>query len=131
MDTRRRSSHLWFGLVLIALGAAFLLTNLGYAAWFNWDRWWPVLLIAIGILMLRRPASSAAPAVPDVSGQPGSPPEGTPSTPVARRFPMAAVILIGVGVAFLLDDIIGGSAFPAIVLITIGVGILLRDRWER
>lgn len=131
MDTRRHSSHVWFGLLLIAFGAAFLLSNFGYLAWFDWDRWWPVLLIAIGILMLRRPAGDETPAVGDVSGQPGSPAEMTPSARTPRRFPMAAVILIGVGVAFLLGDVIGGSAFPAIVLITIGVGILLRDRWER
>ncbi len=40
-------------ILLIVLGALFLLSNLG---WFPWDRlsqFWPVILIVVGILMLR------------------------------------------------------------------------------
>ncbi len=40
-------------IILIALGALFLLSNFG---WFPWDRihqFWPLILIGVGILMLR------------------------------------------------------------------------------
>jgi hypothetical protein len=33
-----------------------------------------------------------------------------------------------VGLAFLFDEMVGGNAFPAFVLIAIGVALLLRQR---
>ena len=45
---------LWLGLVLIALGAFFLLENLGILNGFRWDLFWPAVLIAIGLLFLLR-----------------------------------------------------------------------------
>ena len=52
-----RPTGLWVGIVLVALGAYFLLANLGYLSGFRWDLFWPVILIAIGLLVLfrRRP----------------------------------------------------------------------------
>jgi phage shock protein PspC (stress-responsive transcriptional regulator) len=53
---RGRPGGLWFGIILIALGAYLLLANLGYLSGFRWDLFWPVILIAIGLLVLfRRP----------------------------------------------------------------------------
>lgn len=53
----------------------------------------------------------------------------------ARRcggaYPMGAIVLIGIGVAFLFGEVIGGDAFPALVLIAMGTAFLLRDRWPR
>jgi len=47
---------LWGGVILIALGAYFLIANLGFLSGFRWDVFWPVVLIAIGLLVLfRRP----------------------------------------------------------------------------
>jgi hypothetical protein len=40
--------------VLIALGAFFLLENLGILNGFRWDLFWPAVLIAIGLLFLLR-----------------------------------------------------------------------------
>jgi phage shock protein PspC (stress-responsive transcriptional regulator) len=46
---RRRAS---FGLVLIALGAIFLLSNAGVFRIVRWDLAWPLVFIAIGVLLL-------------------------------------------------------------------------------
>jgi len=51
---RRRSGSLWGGIVLIAAGAFLVLANLGYLHGFRWDLLWPVLLIAVGLLVLVR-----------------------------------------------------------------------------
>lgn len=140
MIERRDGGHLLWGIVLLALGLMFLLGNFGYGTWFGWGRWWPVLLIALGVWLLYQrpeaagpgtvPAPSPAAAAMDLPAAPPAPaPAGGPAeTTRARRLPIGGIILIGIGAAFLLDDVVGGSAFPAIVLITIGVALLLRDR---
>ncbi|HSO93522.1 MAG TPA: PspC domain-containing protein [Candidatus Dormibacteraeota bacterium] len=51
---RRHLSGLWGGIILIAAGAFLLLANLGYLNGFRWDLLWPVLLIAVGLLVLVR-----------------------------------------------------------------------------
>jgi phage shock protein C len=51
---RGRPSGLWAGIILIALGAYFLLANVGLLSGFRWDLFWPVVLIAIGLLVLVR-----------------------------------------------------------------------------
>jgi phage shock protein C len=46
---------LWFGIILIVLGAYLLLQNTGVLKAFHWDVWfWPAVLIAIGLLFLVR-----------------------------------------------------------------------------
>jgi phage shock protein C len=47
---RRGSSGLVIGLILIVLGAVFLLRE--YVPAFDWDRLWPVALIAVGVVLL-------------------------------------------------------------------------------
>jgi phage shock protein C len=49
-----RPRGLWAGIILIALGAYFLLDNIGLFRGFRWDLFWPVVLIAIGLLVLVR-----------------------------------------------------------------------------
>jgi len=51
-----RPSGLWAGILLIALGAYFLAANLGFLDGFRGDIFWPVVLIAIGLLVLFRRA---------------------------------------------------------------------------
>jgi hypothetical protein len=158
METRRDPSRLLWGVLLVALGLLFLAGNFGYRTWFVWDRWWPLLLIAIGVILLyrRRMEVGAAPVGPPVTvspppapgadrpglpavgpAEPGAPPGAGPPSPApepgapageSRRFPTGAIILIGVGLAFLFDEMVGGNAFPAFVLIAIGVALLLRQR---
>ena len=136
MDERRDSNRVVGGLVLLGLGLLFLLSNFGYFPSGLWGRWWPLILIAIGlIILLRRPEPAARPPEPPFA--PGETPPGMPPAPPAspttahpRDFPTGAIILIGLGLAFLLEDVIGGNAFPALVLIAIGAALLLRD-WNR
>ena len=48
----RRAPSLIWPLVLITLGVLFLLQNLGYLPWAFWSvawRFWPVILILVGI----------------------------------------------------------------------------------
>ena len=42
------------GLLLIGIGLLFLASTLGWMAWFRWDLYWPLLLVAIGIAVLLR-----------------------------------------------------------------------------
>ena len=136
MDERRDSNRVVGGLVLLGLGLIFLLSNFGYFPSGLWGRWWPLILIAIGlIILLRRPEPTTIP--PEPPFPPGETPPGMPPAPPAppttahrRDFPTGAIILIGLGLAFLLEDVIGGNAFPALVLIAIGAALLLRD-WNR
>ena len=49
-----RPPGLWAGIILIVLGAYFLLTNLGVLSTFRWDLFWPAVLILLGLLLLLR-----------------------------------------------------------------------------
>ncbi len=128
MEDRRDRNALTSGVVLLALGLLFLLANFGYFSWSGWGRLWPVILIVLGLLMLRRHAAGSDLASPAASSEPSP-----PAAPAPRRsaYPTGAIILIGLGVAFLLQDYLGGNAFPALVLIVIGAVLLLRDRPRR
>lgn len=56
-----RGKSLFWGLVLILLGALFLLQNSGVLAIDVWELFWPLLLIILGLSVLFRRASSSAP----------------------------------------------------------------------
>lgn len=52
---RRPRSGIWAGLILVLVGAYFLLRNFGLVDWLRWDYVWPVVIIVIGLyLVLRR-----------------------------------------------------------------------------
>jgi phage shock protein PspC (stress-responsive transcriptional regulator) len=42
------------GLILVAIGVLFLLANLDLLGWLRWARFWPLILIVIGLLLLLR-----------------------------------------------------------------------------
>jgi hypothetical protein len=42
----------WLGTLLIVLGAVFLATSAGWMTWWSWATMWPVLIIALGALLL-------------------------------------------------------------------------------
>ena len=53
-----RNVTLFLGIALIVFGAAYLLRNLNFRwfRWFGWHTFWPLILIAIGLAVLVRPA---------------------------------------------------------------------------
>ena len=51
---RDRPRGLWIGVILIGLGVYVLIVNLGLLRDFRWDIFGPVVLIAIGLLILAR-----------------------------------------------------------------------------
>ena len=51
---RGRPGGFWLGMILIVLGAYFLVDNLGWLRAVRWDIVGPVILIAIGLLVLVR-----------------------------------------------------------------------------
>jgi phage shock protein C len=42
------------GLILVLVGGYFLLTNLGWFEWLDIGRLWPIILIVLGIIVLKR-----------------------------------------------------------------------------
>ena len=48
--SRRRRSFL--GIALIVLGILFLMGSLGLFAWFKWSFLWPLILVAIGLIII-------------------------------------------------------------------------------
>ena len=41
-----------WGLLLIAFGVLYLLSYLGMMPWIEWNRWWPLLVVAFGLARL-------------------------------------------------------------------------------
>lgn len=69
-EPRRRAPSIALPLVLIALGLAFLLANLGAlpsVSWAELFRLWPVLLVLAGVDILLRPRSFVAAAVVEIA----------------------------------------------------------------
>jgi len=50
----KRSSGLWLGLVLAAIGLLLLLSNLGVFRLWRWAILWPIALILLGLLLVLR-----------------------------------------------------------------------------
>jgi phage shock protein C len=46
-----RGRYIW-GIVLVIIGAIFLLSNFHWLWWFSWSYLWPVILIAIGVVVI-------------------------------------------------------------------------------
>jgi hypothetical protein len=86
----------WFGLgevkmnvpmgaaLLIGLGVLFLLDNLGVPVINQLGRFWPVILIVAGVLLLQRRMSGSKPQAPVTPPQPEKPPEGPSNIPGAK-----------------------------------------------
>ncbi len=52
--SRRRGDHAWAGLVLVLAGILFLLANFGFFRWVDAGKFWPILLILIGLFIVAR-----------------------------------------------------------------------------
>ena len=135
MSANRDPGTLLWGVVLLIVGVAFLLSNLGLLPAILWEQWGPILLIVIGLVLVFRRSTvtlSRSEALLGPRRPEGPATTEDPATPVTSRIrlrargSMAGIILIGIGVAFLLEEQLGAGAFPAVILIAIGVAILLR-----
>ena len=51
---RRVDPAVLAGLLLVIIGVLFLLGNLDLLAWLHWARYWPLILILIGLVLLLR-----------------------------------------------------------------------------
>jgi len=51
-EEAKRRRTITAGAILLALGLLFLATNLGIFRWFNWGLYWPLLLVALGALLI-------------------------------------------------------------------------------
>ena len=51
---RGRQRSVIFGAVLVAVGGLFLAQNLGLFDWFDFGKFWPVVLILLGLLLIVR-----------------------------------------------------------------------------
>lgn len=47
-----RRRQLAMGIVLLVVGALFMLGNLGWSSWFRWGMLWPLPIIAIGLIVV-------------------------------------------------------------------------------
>lgn len=135
MERRRESARPGWGIILLITGLIVLLGNFGYLDWIHLDRWWPVILIVIGLWMVvrRSPSSPLEASLPAPTAPPGTATQSAPAAQYpteAREFPTGGVILIGLGVAFLLNDVIGGRALPALILMAVGAALVLRERFS-
>ena len=51
---RGRQRSVIFGAVLVAVGGLFLAQNFGWFDWFDFGKFWPVVLILLGLLLIVR-----------------------------------------------------------------------------
>ncbi len=128
MRESRDQRQLFIGILLLGLGLAFLLANFGLVPFIGWNRLLPLILIVIGVVIIVRrgetevtpPGAMGEPPLPAGAGAPGA-------SLLRRRLPLGGLVLIGLGVAFILEDVMGGEALPALILIAIGGALLLRQ----
>jgi hypothetical protein len=99
-------------IVLIGLGVVFLLNNMGWVHFHGLGEWWPVVLIAAGVLLYTRRCASACPCVR-----------------CRTRGLMGPAILVTLGVLFLLNNLRVrdfGATWP-FLLIVIGIVKVLQS----
>jgi len=126
---RVKISILIWGLLILAVGFIFLLGNLGYI---EVDvislllMYWPILLIIVGLSILfdalfiyRTPANV------EVQEQKISEMRVRLRRP-HRGFPFAGIIIIGVGIAFLVNNFTHYDVFVPIILLSVGLAFLIR-----
>jgi phosphatidylserine synthase len=101
------------GVFLVLLGVLLFLANQGIV---SWDKWWQYLIIGIGIILL---IDSLIRYRTDSSR----------GLRIGRL--VAAIILIGVGVAFLLGNVTWWPLVIIVVGVAIIIGALMRPRQNK
>ena len=51
-DKIRHRRRNFFGIILIVLGVLFLMGSLNLFAWFKWSYLWPLILVAVGLIII-------------------------------------------------------------------------------
>jgi asparagine N-glycosylation enzyme membrane subunit Stt3 len=97
------------GVFLLLLGILLFLANQGILAW---DKWWQFLIIGIGIILL---VDSLIRYQKDTARE----------IRIGRL--IAAIILIGVGIAFL----VGNATWWPLIIILVGVAIIVSGLFRR
>jgi len=128
---RRKVGGLVWGLVLLAIGFLFLLNNLGYVDYDLWDlifTFWPLILIVIGVIILleyvieRRFREEPQPTVsPEKTSQ-----EVGKVEAAKRTLPVGGLILVGLGIAFLIGQLVEADVVSPLILLAIGGAILVK-----
>jgi phage shock protein C len=54
IQAQRGNTRYFLGLILLGLGVIFLMENFGMLPFFRMERFWPLLLIVLGLLMMNR-----------------------------------------------------------------------------
>ena len=105
------------GTVLLLIGVILLLRNLGYVP-LELDRWWPVILIVIGLgIVLGRQGPASAPQAGRAFGE------------RRRRTPVGGLVLIGLGIALLAGRSLGPQNTGALILIALGLAFVVSRLW--
>lgn len=98
---RERGSRVMPGLILILLGALFLVFTMG---WISWVEWWKYLLVGLGVIFLIDSSVRYAQGGRGVFGR-----------------LVAGIVLVSIGVAF----VIGIGNWWPIILIVVGVIVIV------
>lgn len=113
-------------LALIVIGAL-LLRNLGHLP-ASLDQWWPVILILLGlwILFIKPTAVEPMPASPGSSPPPSS---EAPTSERRRHASTGGLVLVALGAALLVSNLLGGRSAGALIMIAIGLALLIGRIW--
>jgi hypothetical protein len=133
---RVKISILIWGLLILAVGFIFLLGNLGYIEvnLINlFLKYWPILLIVVGLsilidtLFFYRDSAGYS----DKQAEPSNEVKEQKISEMRvrrphRGFPFAGIIVIGVGIAFLVNNFTHYDVFVPIILLSVGLAFLIR-----
>jgi cell wall-active antibiotic response 4TMS protein YvqF len=111
---------------LIVIGVLLLLRNLGYLP-ASLDQWWPAILIFIGlwILFVRSAPGEAMPPKGPLAPSAGQ----APTAEGRRHAATGGLILVGLGLALLASNLLGGRSAGALIMIAVGLALLISRIW--
>jgi hypothetical protein len=121
--------HLLLGpLTLVVIGLILLLRHLGYIL-ASLDQWWPVMLILIGLGLIFRGPSQEETVLPKGPSPFAPPASQAPTMQKGRQPSTDGLILIGLGLALFIGNLLGGQGTGALILIALGLALLIDRIW--
>ncbi|MEJ2053701.1 MAG: PspC domain-containing protein [Calditrichaceae bacterium] len=126
---KRNDSGLFWGSLLILIGAALLLKQFGFFYYFNiwhlpWKAIWSVLLIIIGILMLYNFSSFGAGKTSETGSPEGSAP-GSGKHLYRSRNKMLGGVCAGLAEYFNIDPNLVRLAYALLAIASFGMGLIV------